>query len=95
DVPVIQLAVERGYLQWGACSGGSTPLIKTVIATQGDQLAFDDVVSMNGQPLTNYVIHRADDNGRTLPLLAPFTVAENEFFALSEYAPSNSFDGRY
>ncbi|WP_363318261.1 S26 family signal peptidase, partial [uncultured Vibrio sp.] len=25
----------------------------------------------------------------------PFTVAENEFFALSEYAPSNSFDGRY
>ncbi len=91
----IEQALKRGYLKYGTCNSGSTPLIKKIMAISGDHLSFDGVVRKNGKPLARFLVHSADSHHRKLPRLKAFTLTEDEFFMMSDYAPENSFDSRY
>lgn len=91
----INLALERGYVKHGTCSSGSTPLIKKIMATQGDTITFDSVINLNGEALTQYPIHAADSLHRTLPKPQDLTLNKGEVLLLSDFAPFDSFDGRY
>ncbi|CAH1604111.1 conjugative transfer signal peptidase TraF, partial [Vibrio jasicida] len=91
----INLALERGYVKHGTCSSGSTPLIKKIMATQGDTITFDSVISINGEALAQYPIHAADSLHRTLPKPQDLTLNKGEVLLLSDFAPFDSFDGRY
>ncbi|HBC3902244.1 TPA: conjugative transfer signal peptidase TraF [Vibrio parahaemolyticus] len=91
----IEQALKREYLKYGTCKSGSTPLIKKIMAISGDHLSFDGVVRKNGKPLARFLVHSADSHHRELPHLKAFTLTDDEFFMMSDYAPENSFDSRY
>ncbi|EIZ1552198.1 S26 family signal peptidase, partial [Vibrio parahaemolyticus] len=40
-------------------------------------------------------VRSADSHHRQLPQLKAFTLTDNEFFMMSDYAPENSYDSRY
>ncbi|MDF4777153.1 conjugative transfer signal peptidase TraF, partial [Vibrio parahaemolyticus] len=92
---VIEQALKREYLKYGTCKSGSTPLIKKIMGISGDHLSFDGVVRKNGKPLARFLVHSADSHHRKLPQLKAFTLTDDEFFMMSDYAPKNSFDSRY
>ncbi|MGR9019890.1 conjugative transfer signal peptidase TraF [Vibrio parahaemolyticus] len=92
---VIDQALKREYLKYGTCQSGSTPLIKKIMAISGDHLSFDGVVRKNGKPLARFLVRSADSHHRQLPQLKAFTLTDDEFFMMSDYAPENSFDSRY
>ncbi|HII4318674.1 TPA: conjugative transfer signal peptidase TraF [Vibrio parahaemolyticus] len=91
----IEQALKREYLKYGTCKSGSTPLIKKIMAISGDHLSFDGVVRKNGKPLARFLVRCADSHHRALPQLKAFTLTDDEFFMMSDYAPKNSFDSRY
>ncbi|WP_273693097.1 S26 family signal peptidase [Vibrio parahaemolyticus] len=43
------MALERNYIKMGLCPGGFTPVIKKIMAMEGDRVSFEDqVVHING-----------------------------------------------
>lgn len=96
DGPAKEVAVARGYLPNGLCSGGVAPLLKPVTARQGDRVTVTSSgVSVNGEQVV-YRIAPADSTGRPLPAaeLGTHEVSQRELWVLSSYNPG-SFDSRY
>ncbi len=96
DNEAIQMALERDYIKMGLCPGGSTPVIKKIMAMEGDRISFENhIVHINGGEVPLATVLSEDSQGRPMPQLAPFTLQENELFMMSDHRPLDSFDSRY
>ena len=91
--PTFKLAFERGYIRRGLCPGRLSPLIKTVVATEGQSVDIGDHVSVEGRPLAHSKVHRIDAEGRALVPWAGGIVPPGYVFLHSDFA--GSFDSRY
>jgi len=95
-VPMMRVAVARGYLPDGMCPGGYAPLLKQVAAVAGDTVTLTaDAVAINGQVLPNTRTLNATGPGR-LPVFprGTYQVGADEFWLIANHNP-RSFDSRY
>jgi len=95
DNTIMQTALKRGYINPGTCQGGFTPVIKKIMATGGDVVAFDRQVSINAQPVPQARMLPTDSKDRPLPSPAPNQLAPDTYLMLSDHRPVVSFDSRY
>ena len=91
--PAFKTAFERGYIRRGLCPGRLSPLIKTVVATEGQSVDIGEHVSIDGRPLAHSEIHRSDREGRALSPWHGGTVPSGYLYIHSDF--SGSFDSRY
>lgn len=91
--PDFTIAFERGYIRRGLCPGRFSPLIKTVVATEGQSVDIAAHVSVEGHPLAHSEIHRVDAEGRALSPWHGGIVPPAYLFLHSDFA--GSFDSRY
>lgn len=87
------LALERNYLPRGLCPSRSGPLIKTVVAVAGQQVAIDDEVIIDGKLLPSSRILHADAEGRSMPAFCGGKVGAGAVFLHSDF--EGSYDSRY
>lgn len=93
QAPAFALALERGYLRRGLCPGWMSPLIKTVVATQGQRVEIDGAVSVEGTPIVGSEVRHVDAEGRALRPFAGGIVPPGHLFLHSDFA--GSYDSRY
>ncbi|WP_371349342.1 conjugative transfer signal peptidase TraF [Ancylobacter sp. IITR112] len=93
DSAAFRMARERGYLGRGLCRGWFSPLIKTVVATEGQTIAIGAGVSIDGHPLPHSDLRRTDAAGRELTAFAGGPVSYGSLFLHSDFA--GSYDSRY
>ena len=96
DAPMMRVAIERGYLPDGRCEGGVSPILKQVVAKEGDTVTLTpDAVLVNGQAISNSatLAYRTID---PLPAIArgTYVVAQDEYWLIANDNP-RSFDSRY
>lgn len=87
----------RGYRNSGSCPDGAEPLIKPVIAQQGDMVEMlAEGISVNGRLLKNTAPLRTDSAGRILKSwkFGVYRVAPGEAWVASTYN-YGSYDSRY
>lgn len=94
------LAKERNYLFSGGCPSGLIPLLKKLVAVEGDVLTIlDDEISVDtGRKICTYEVGRAwamDSEGRPMPKgeLKDGTVPKGQGVVLTKH--KGSFDSRY
>ena len=95
--PYAALAIRRGYRTKGSCPDGGTPLLKPVIAAEGDIVAVSDAgISVNGQLIPNTFPRAMDTAGRPMPMWPAMTqrVQPGTIWVASNFSP-RSFDSRY
>lgn len=83
----------RGYLRRGLCPTGDAPLIKMVIATEGQRIEIGDDVRIDGLRIPQTTVVPADGKGRPLHSDAGGTVPAGNVFLYSPFAAS--WDSRY
>jgi len=93
---MMDVAIAKGYLPDGNCKGGYAPLLKQVVAVEGDIVTLTPTaVLVNGRPIPNTetLAYRYID---PLPAIArgTYTVATDEFWLIANDNP-RSFDSRY
>lgn len=93
DTPTFRQAAERGYLRRGLCPGWLSPLIKTVVATPGQQVAIDIAVTIDGALLATSVLRPTDAEGRVLVAHHGGVVPRGHLFVHSDFV--GSYDSRY
>jgi conjugative transfer signal peptidase TraF len=95
--PAARLSVERRYRMPGICSDGGAPLLKPVVAREGDQVEVStNGIAVNGKLLRNSAARTRDSRGRSLTSWpsGKYVVAAGFIWVVSEYHPL-SFDSRY
>ena len=95
--PYASLATRRGYRTKGSCPDGATPLLKPVIATEGDIVAVSSAgISVNGQLIPNTRPWATDTAGRSMPKWQTKIqrVRPGTIWVASNFSP-RSFDSRY
>lgn len=93
DSPAFRMARERGYLGRGLCPGWFSPLIKKVVATDGQAIAIGAGVSIDGWPLPRSDLRPEDAAGRALTPFAGGQVPAGFLFLHSDFG--GSYDSRY
>ncbi len=89
-----RLAVERGYLsQWGVCDN-HTPVLKRVLALEGDQIDVDHYVVLNGEVVSSAPVLSTDTSGRPLEAASGGEMGPDDVWLISDHIP-NSYDSRY
>lgn len=91
--PAFMIAFERGYIRRGLCPGRFSPLIKTVVATEGQSVDIGDHVSVDGWPLADSEVRRSDAEGRALSPWSGGTVPSGYLYLYSDFV--GSYDSRY
>ncbi|GIU51310.1 putative conjugal transfer protein TraF [Shewanella sairae] len=96
----VRIALVRGYIGSGQCKSQTTPMIKRIAATYGDNVVLDSTITVNGHELPYTTIQSHDSRQRPLTPFAlngnrQFRIPYQHVFVYSDYAPSNSFDSRY
>lgn len=96
SAPMMEVAIAKGYLPDGDCKGGYAPVLKRVVAVEGDTVTLTpSAVLVNGQPIPNTetLAYRFID---PLPAIArgTYAVAPGEFWLIANENP-RSFDSRY
>ena len=93
---LIQEALKRQYILRGQCRGGYYPLLKKVVALQGDKVEVKDYVYINGKKQKNSKLYQQDPKGNYLPKPKKDTIIikKGYMFLLSDYHEL-SFDSRY
>lgn len=86
-------ALSRGYLRSGLCQFGYAPLIKTIVAAQGQHIEIDTDVRVDGVRIADSRVVQTDGKGRALQLHAGGIVPVGNVFLHSPY--SASWDSRY
>jgi conjugative transfer signal peptidase TraF len=95
--PWAALASSRGYRSTGTCPDGATPLMKMVVARQGEVVSLSDRgITVNGRLLSNTAPRFADSHGRALQPWTPgqYPVLPGTVWVASTYNQW-SFDSRY
>lgn len=95
--PFASLALSRGYRDPGACRDGGAPLLKPVVAREGDLVDVSAAgIVVNGHLLPNTAPLRRDTKGRPLTSWPPgrYTVQPGFVWVASSANP-RSFDSRY
>lgn len=91
--PAFTTAFERGYIRRGLCPGRFSPLIKTVVATEGQSVDIGDHVSVDGRPIAHSEVRRSDAEGRALSAWRGGAVPSGHLYLHSDFA--GSYDSRY
>jgi len=96
DKPLMQNALKRGYVLRGMCKGGFYPLLKKVVALEGDRVEVKNYVYINGVKQPKSRLYKNDPKGNPLPKTkdSNITVPRGYMFLLSDYHEL-SFDSRY
>ena len=96
DSPTMQEALKRKYILRGQCRGGFYPLLKKVVALEGDAVKISDHVYINGNKQKKSRLYKKDPKGNLLPRSKEnnITIATGYMFLLSDYHEL-SFDSRY
>ncbi|WP_410369528.1 conjugative transfer signal peptidase TraF [Chelatococcus asaccharovorans] len=93
ESPAFRMARQRGYLGRGLCRGWLSPLIKTVVATEGQSVEIGEHVSIDGRLLPHSDVRRSDAEGRALSPWRGGRVPRGHLYLHSDFA--GSFDSRY
>jgi conjugative transfer signal peptidase TraF len=93
EVSAFELALKRGYLPRGLCVGGTGPLIKTVAALAGQDIAIDGRVHIDGRLLDHSELRAVDAEGRALAAFTGGVVPTGDVFLHSRFP--GSYDSRY
>ena len=91
--PAFTFAFERGYIRRGLCPGRFSPLIKTVVAAEGQSVDIGEHVSVEGLPVAHSRVHRVDAEGRALSAWQGGVVPHRYLFLHSDFG--GSYDSRY
>jgi conjugative transfer signal peptidase TraF len=98
DVPtdraIFKVAETRGYLFASLGTSGVVPLLKKVVAIEGDQVAVGAEVTVNGRELFNSGVRAKDSAGRPLAPAIGGAVPSGQVWVMSDKNPL-SFDSRY
>lgn len=86
-------ARNRGYLRYGLCASGLSPLIKSVAARSGQEVQISDSVRIDGQAVPHSRVASLDGQGRQLNPYRGGIVPPGEIYLHSDFA--GSFDSRY
>ncbi len=92
-----EVSAGRGYRSAGICPDGAVPLLKPIVAREGDLVELGkDGIAINGMRLANTAPLRIDRNGRPLDAFpfGQYRVARGEVWVASTYN-RGSFDSRY
>jgi len=95
--PYASLANSRGYRDAGRCPDGGTPLLKPVVAQEGDEVVVTaQGVSVNAAVLPNSAPRTLDTAGRRLTPWpsGTYRVQPGTMWVVSSYE-ARSFDSRY
>jgi conjugative transfer signal peptidase TraF len=95
--PYAALANSRRYRDAGRCSDGGTPLLKPIVAREGDEVVVTaQGVSINGSQLPNSAARTRDTAGRPLTPwpFGTYRVQAGTMWVVSSYE-ARSFDSRY
>jgi conjugative transfer signal peptidase TraF len=97
DTAIFRQAKERGYIGAGFCPGGTSHMIKKIMATTNDAVEFSGIgVLVNGALLSNSKPMEKD--AEVLPLSTPKAVItaldDHTILLMSDYN-QKSFDARY
>lgn len=93
----IREAHRFGFIPSGFCPSGFAPLLKPVVAVEGDAVMFSAAgLTVNGGLVPNSAPTRTNARGQALPRLrfGSYTVRPGEVWLISSYNPA-SFDSRY
>lgn len=94
-LPAMDVAIETRMLPDGRCPGGVVPLLKRVVATEGDIVILaDGGLQVSGRPIPNTATPRGSDK---LPPAYPrgtYLVGKDQFWLIANVHP-HSFDSRY
>lgn len=93
---IFDMALERGYLGAGYCSGKYGLLIKKILAAKGDNVEISPGgILVNGELIKNSRPRQQDGQGRELPQqTGNFQLRDGEALLVSDFNPF-SFDARY
>lgn len=91
--PAIAMAFERGYIRRGLCPGRLSPLIKLVVAAEGQSVDIGVHVSVEGRQLAHSEVHRVDAEGRALVAWRGGVLPPGYLYLHSDFA--GSYDSRY
>lgn len=83
----------RGYLRPGLCPGGVGPLIKTIVAVEGQSVAVTDHLSIDGRVLAHSELLAVDGRGRVLQRDSGGMVPKGKIYLHSPFRAS--WDSRY
>jgi conjugative transfer signal peptidase TraF len=95
--PVASFANARGYRQVGSCPDGGTPLMKPIVAHEGDVVDISAVgLRVNSTLIRNSAPLARDTGGRPLTPWpnGKYTVPNGAVWLISSYH-ARSFDSRY
>lgn len=95
--PYAALSAERGYRKKGSCPDGAEPLMKPIVAIDGDMVTVSPSgVGVNGRLLRNSAPHRLDTDNRPLEHwpFGTYRVCPGTAWVISSFN-SRSFDSRY
>jgi len=95
-LPMMKVAVAKGYLPDGICPGGYAPLLKQVVAVAGDTVTLTpESLAVNGRVLPN-TRTLASPDATPLPVFprGTYQVGADEFWLIANHNP-RSFDSRY
>jgi conjugative transfer signal peptidase TraF len=91
--PAFTFAFERGYIRRGLCPGRFSPLIKTVVAIEGQSVDIGDHVSVDGKPIARSEVRKSDAEGKALSAWRGGVVPSRHLYLHSDFA--GSYDSRY
>jgi conjugative transfer signal peptidase TraF len=94
--PIAKMGLSRSYVMGGLCKGGAAPVIKQLVAMQGDDINLQTKgVSINGKLLAHSQIRAHDQKGRVLIIFGShFILQTNELWLYGNH-DVNSWDSRY
>lgn len=95
SIAVLCAPIPHASIGHGPCPDGSMPLLKRVVAVEGDEVRVTDYgVEVNGRPVPNSKPFDLASNGRALThLRGAFYLRHGELWVAGEHP--NSFDSRY
>lgn len=93
EAAIFSQARTRGYLRRGLCPTGDAPLIKMVIAIEGQRVEIGEDVRIDGLRIPATTVVAADGMGRTLDRDVGGTVPAGNVFLYSPFVAS--WDSRY
>ena len=88
--------IQNGYLSFGICPGGITPLHKKIVAVVGDYVMIkDEQVYINNTLQPKSKIFKIDSFGKNIKsIYTGGYITPGEFLPMSDF-DERSFDGRY